>query len=336
MKALFYQRRVFQAGFFILFIFAPILDIFRLDLNLGHFIIFGYNWTLGLEAFQAGDMSALQAAFNVFTRVFLPIGLVIGAGVYVAWKYGRLYCGWLCPHFSVVETINRLMLRASGKPSIWEKKALPREQADASVLTVNKSYWLMVAFAVLFFSFLWAVVLLTYLLPPKTIYDNLFNLELTRNQGIFIGVGTLLLAIEFTFARHLFCRFACAVGVFQSLAWMGNKKAMVVGFNVTRARDCQDCNNACDNACPMRLKPRTVKRNMFTCTNCAECIQACETHNAQTGKTSLLKWVEDECALQVSDSGFGKYPEMPAHCFQQQDGKVQPKVNNDHAERISV
>jgi ferredoxin-type protein NapH len=27
------------------------------------------------------------------------------------------------------------------------------------------------------------------------------------------------------FARHLFCRFGCAVGLFQSLAWMANPKA---------------------------------------------------------------------------------------------------------------
>jgi len=336
MKPLLQQRRTLQVAFFTLFVLAPILDIFRLDLTLGHFIIFGHDWTLGLEPFQRGEMSALHAAFNVFLRVFIPIGLVIGAGVWVAWKYGRLYCGWLCPHFSVVETINRLMLRASGKPSIWEKKPLPEKQADASVLKKNKTYWVLVSLAVLLFSFLWALTALTYLLPPKMIYSNLFSGELTRNQGIFLGVGTLLLAMEFTFARHLFCRYACAVGVFQSLAWMGNKKAMVVGFNVSRARDCQDCNNACDNACPMRLKPRTVKRNMFTCTNCAECIRACDTHNALDNKPSLLKWVQDECALQVSDSGFGKYPKMPASCFQQQHDEDMAQQQDKPVERISV
>jgi len=32
------------------------------------------------------------------------------------------------------------------------------------------------------------------------------------------GAGTVLLSAEFLFARHLFCRFACAVGMFQSVA----------------------------------------------------------------------------------------------------------------------
>ncbi|MCW8957404.1 MAG: hypothetical protein OQL09_11030, partial [Gammaproteobacteria bacterium] len=180
---------------------------------------------------------------------------------------------------------------------------------------------------VLFFSFLWALTFLTYLLPPEVIYTNLFTAELTRNQSIFLLVTTFLLTIEFTFARHLFCRFACAVGVFQSLSWMGNKKAMVIGFNEQHARECQSCNNACDNICPMRLKPRTVKRNMFTCTTCGQCISACQTSQHTRHKIGLLKWVSGECALHVSDRGFGKYPKVPEHCF---DIKVSREPTGNH------
>jgi polyferredoxin len=320
------RRRITQTAFFILFVLAPIFDIFRLDLNLGHFIIFGQDWTLGLEQFQRGNMTTGEAVFNIVTRVFLPLALVAGLLIGTAWKFGRLYCGWLCPHFSVVETINQFMFRASGKPSLWEKHILPAKQADASLITPNKKYWLHTGIAILFFSFLWAVTFLTYLLPPNEIYHNLFNASLTRNQSIFIGVARVLLTIEFTFARHLFCRFACAVGVFQSLAWMGNKRAMVVGFNDKRATECHQCNNACDNACPMRLHPRSIKRKMFTCTTCAQCISACSTFSEQHNKSGLLKWVADDCALHVSDRGFGKFPQLPAHCFEQ-NKKTQMNAN---------
>ena len=47
-------RQTTQAGFFLLFVFSPVFDIFRLDLNLKHFILFGYDWTLGLDDFLAG------------------------------------------------------------------------------------------------------------------------------------------------------------------------------------------------------------------------------------------------------------------------------------------
>jgi hypothetical protein len=36
--------------------------------------------------------------------------------------------------------------------------------------------------------------------------------------------ATTVLSLEFLFARHLFCRFGCAIGIFQSFAWMTNKR----------------------------------------------------------------------------------------------------------------
>ncbi|MBU0500536.1 MAG: 4Fe-4S binding protein [Gammaproteobacteria bacterium] len=299
------QRAWFQAGFFVLFVAAPPLDIFRLDLSLGHFILLGQDWTLGIDGFLAGREGIGQASFNIFWRGFLPLFGGAALFLWIAWRFGRLYCGWLCPHFSVVEVVNHLMWRASGKPSLWERKPLPRLQPDGSLAVPDRRYWPAVIIAVLAFSFAWALALLTYLLPPAEIYRNLFSGQLTPNQLRFLVAATLAFAVEFSLARHLFCRFGCAVGLFQSLAWMANNRAMVVGFDTRRARECADCNNACDNACPMRLKPRTLKRKMFTCTECAECISACHTKKSDRG--GLLHWVSGTNALPVV-TGRG-YPE---------------------------
>lgn len=298
-KRLQHFRGWFQAGFFLLFVLAPPLDIFRFDLTQNHFILFGMPWTLGMDAFINGEIGPAQAALNVVLRGFLPLLLIGGTLLWTAWRYGRLYCGWLCPHFSVVERINNFMRRASGKPSLWEAEPLPARQPDGSLLPRSPGYWLVTVLAAAGFALLWAVVLLTYLLPPAEIYHNLLNASLTPNQLRFIGIASLLLCIDFLFARHLFCRFGCAVGLFQSLAWMANTRAMVVGFDKRRASACQSCNNACDNVCPMRLKPRTIKRRMFTCTECAQCISACD--QVQQGKPGggLLQWVDGERALPV-------------------------------------
>lgn len=304
------RRAAFQVGFFTLFVLAPVLDILRLDLTQGHFILLGWDWTLGLDGFIAGEDGPGTAALNLVVRGFLPILLVGGGLLWTAWRFGRLYCGWLCPHFSVVELINGLMRRASGRPSLWERRPLPEEQPDGIRLVPNPWYWVPTLIAVLGFAFLWALVLLTYLLPPSEVYGNLIQGTLTRNQTIFLTAGTLALTIEFSLARHFFCRFGCAVGLFQSLAWMANDRAMVVGFDTRRAAACQSCNNACDNACPMRLKPRTLKRRMFTCTECAECISACSQVQSKAGAppsprldapqtASLLRWVDGAAALPV-------------------------------------
>lgn len=297
--ALQHRRAWFQIGFFVLFVLAPPLDLFRLDLIKGNFILFGHDWTLELADFQQGLIGPLEAAWNLVWRGFLPLAALVVAFIWVSWRFGRLYCGWLCPHFSVVELINGLMRRANGRPSVWERRPLPPQQPDGRVVHPNRWYWIPTVLGVLAFAFLWALTLLTYLLPPFEIYHNLLTGGLTRNQGLFLAVGTLLLAIEFGFARHLFCRFACAVGLFQSLAWMGNDRAMVVGFDTQGAAACRDCNNACDNACPMRLQPRTLKRKMFTCTECAECISACTQVQARAGRSTLLRWVEGDRALPV-------------------------------------
>jgi len=311
------MRFLFRTAFFLLFLVAPPLDLLRFDLTLGHAILFGQPWVIGVDRFAAGDIGAGHLALNVLTRVLLPI-LAVGALIIgVAYKWGRLYCGWLCPHFSVVEMINDLMQRTLGKHSIWDRQRLPEKRADGSLLKPSKIWWPVTLVAALGFAFLWAVALLTYLLPPMEIYSNLWHATLTPNHARFIGVATLLLFIEFTLARHLFCRFGCAVGLFQSLAWMANKRAMVVGFDHIRGKACTDCNSACDNACPMRLHPRTLKRSMFTCTQCGQCIQACEQVQQANPQGTLLQWVDEACALDKSDRGLGHHPDVPRDCFKQ-------------------
>lgn len=311
------QKRLwYRTAFFALFVLAPPLDILRLDLYLGHFILFGQHWTLGIDALAQGTASPGETAMNIILRGFLPLALIVGTGVWVSWKYGRLYCGWLCPHFSVVEAINALMRRAWGRPTLWEKHSLPTQLPDGRNIVPKAGYWISVILAVFGFSFLWALSLLTYLLPPDVIYHNLLTGDLTRNQSVFLSVATVLLMIEFTFARHLFCRFGCAIGLFQSLVWMANKRAMVVGFNRSRVESCTECNAACDNACPMRLNPRSIKRHMFTCTQCGQCLEACEQVQANRQQTSLMKWVSRDCALDVSDRDFGRKPDDIDGCYE--------------------
>lgn len=318
------KRRWLQAAFFLLFVLAPPLDIFRIDLTLGHLVFFGMDWTLGLDGWMRGEAGTGAAVLNLFLRGLLPIVVVVGVFAWTAWRYGRLYCGWLCPHFSVVETINGILRRAWGRPTLWEREALPDTRADGRSLPPRPIYWPLFVIAVTGFAFLWAVVLLTYLLPPAQIYSNLLHASLTVNQTVFISAAIVAFVIEFAFARHLFCRFGCAVGVFQSFVWMANKRAMVVGYDRTRAADCRSCDAQCEHACPMRLKPRDIKRHMFNCTECGRCLEACEQVQAggpgNSGKIQapLLQWVQGACALDASDREFGRRPKVSAHCFQRE------------------
>ena len=286
------RRRFFQFGFFALFLFAPALDLLRFDLNDTQLWVLGMRWTLGIDAFRAGQISANEVALNIVLRAFLPAIVLIGTFLGVAWRWGRLYCGWLCPHFSLVETLNDILQRACGKLSLWDKHATKHGTRAPQAL-----WWPVFAFSCALFGFLWAITLLTYLLPPAQIWGNLIHGTLTPNQARFLVIGSAVFTAEFAFARHLFCRFGCAVGLFQSLVWMANPKGMVVAFDRDNARDCRTCTtahspqgSACDNGCPMRLNPRNIKRMMFSCVQCGQCLDNCDESQGAQQREPVLEW----------------------------------------------
>lgn len=305
-------RRRTQIGFFVLFLLAPALNLLRFDLYETQLWFLGFRWSLGIDALVHGQVTPTQAALNILLRAFLPAVLFIAVFLGIAYRYGRVYCGWLCPHFSAVEALNSLLHRACGKLSIWDRTVTQR-----AGIAPSPRWWPLFGLSCLIMGFLWAITLLTYLLPPKVIWGGLFTGTLTLNQLRFLLVGTTVFTLEFAFARHLFCRFGCAVGLFQSLAWMANPRGMVVAFTRERARDCKTCRhethegsalagtaaltalpgNACDATCPMRLQPRNIKRLMFSCVQCGQCLNACDATQTAQHRTPTLQWQIGEAAL---------------------------------------
>ena len=309
-------RLVTRSAFFLLYLLAPVFDLLRFDLTTQKFIFLRLEWNIGIDAFRAEQISAFDILLNFAGLIFLPVASLIAVGAFISWKWGLLYCGWLCPHESVVEIVNNLMRRASGKLTLWGRSTLPEQQLDGTHIKPNKRWWLITAIVISLLAFTWAISLLTYLLPPKEIYENLLNASFTPAQLIFLSIATTLFIIEFTFARHLFCRFGCSLGLFQSLMWMLNKKAMVVGFDRSRVKECVSCDKSCEIACPIQLKPRSIKRKIYSCSQCMRCIDACESVQVHQGKEiPLLQMINKECALDKSARDFGKKAKIPRHCY---------------------
>lgn len=291
-----------KIAFFALFLFAPLLNIFRFDLDLGHFIFFGQAWTINIDSILHGGGDSVDAAIKIFVRVLLPGMAFVAITGLLIWKYGRIYCGWLCPHFSVVELINDLMLSKLNRVTLWEK-ATQKSQGLLPKLTVF--------FAALSMAFVWALGLLSYLLAPQALLADLASFDLGFGASIFITVATLVFTADFIFARHVFCKYGCALGLFQSLIWMANNKAMVIKFDRARAKACRECESynkhkPCDQACPMRLPTRNMKRAKFTCTQCVQCVSACNTVQKNNPDGGLLKWVSGDEAVSV-DRPASKY-----------------------------
>ncbi len=285
-------RRTTQVGFFVLFLLAPALNLLRFDLDHTQLWVLGMRWNLGIDALLRGESTATQAALDIMWRGMLPLLLLVAGFLAVAWRWGRLYCGWLCPHFSLVELLNDLLHRACGKLSVWDAQPTLRGGRQP-----QRRWWPLFALSCLVCGFTWAITLLSYLLPPAEVWGNLLAGQSTPNQARFLLIATGVFTAEFLFARHLFCRFGCAVGLFQSLAWMANPRGLVVAFDRDRARDCRSCSTpaapagaACDQVCPMRLKPRNIKRLMFSCVQCGQCLSACDTSHGARNQAPSLEW----------------------------------------------
>lgn len=270
-------RTASKTAFFLLFLLAPTLNIFRFDLTLGHAFILGFEWHIPID-FQA---DAVTLGLQVLLFLLLPVVSLIVLGIWISWKYGRIYCGWLCPHFSVVEWINKLMEKHLGKTTLYE----PRFKAVSGRLRAVPVF-----LAALAMGFVWALALLSYLLPPLPLYRDVFTGQAGLYSYIFLGVATGVFVADFLFARHLFCKYGCAIGLAQSFVWMTNRKAWQVRFPKSRAKLCQECDDyACEQACPMRLNVRSLKRVKFACTQCQKCIAACEAKPHVQG-IPVLQW----------------------------------------------
>ena len=278
-------RLISRSVFFLLFLLAPVLDIFRLDLTLGHFIFFGYDWTLELA--PAAGQSAASVFSQLFWRLALPVLLTVIVLIVFVWRWGRIYCGWLCPHFSVLEWLDSKMHYWLGRRSLWEKSSSGARPGSRTVLF----FWILAC------SFLWAVSLLSYLIPPLPLWQGIFRLQVDTYPLIFMCAATVLFFIEFTLARHWFCRYGCAVGIFQSLIWAANPRGLVIGYRKERGKDCRDC-HACDQVCPMRLPPRAHKQRKITCTQCRLCIDTCAEVQKHNPAGSLLYWASGDDARQ--------------------------------------
>ena len=67
-------RRVLQAGFFALFLLAPALDLLRFDLHEAQLWVLGQRWTLGIAAFQRGEITANEVAISILLRGIVLFG----------------------------------------------------------------------------------------------------------------------------------------------------------------------------------------------------------------------------------------------------------------------
>ncbi len=265
-----------QPFFWVLFFLSPALNIFRVDVINEQLIFLGQSYP-----------------FEMQYLMWLPLGFYGGVflvGIVTAF-FGRLFCGWACPHNIMTEwtKVFRGLLAIEALPNGFkrlQKKYPALNTKTAKVFSVLVS--IVITYVTMF-------LLFGYVLP----FDWMLNQYATGPHPTFVMGQVLftLVAVFLMYSGHLFCKMCCPYGLAQSISAYsaGKWRPMEIKFTGNRQNDCGTC-TGCQQVCPVDIDPRdfehgTVKVGQFQgCWNCGECIDACNQVHETQEKSSLLKF----------------------------------------------
>lgn len=271
----FFRTVLVQPLFWALFLLSPVLGVFQIDVINKQVIFLGNSYPIGFET------------LGWFPIFFFSCVLII-AGVCTLW--GRLFCGWICPHNTMSEWLQpiRMLIGFGQKPYFvtnWERK-FPFLKVGHKLLSIG---W---ATAVVYII---GTLIIFYFLPPAWYVERIQ----TGTMPFIVWASTfmtMILGYYFLYSGHWFCRSACPYGLLQALsAYQGGKWTPMeiryqYGENLNPCKACR----ACESACPIDIDPRNPKNLVVGigegCFNCGECIDACHYVQHYHGKQGFLRF----------------------------------------------
>jgi len=257
----FFRGLLVQPVFALLFFLAPVFDVFRVDMIHSRLIFLRQSYP-----FEFRYMMWLPVAFYG--------GVILVGIVSVVW--GRLFCGWVCPHNTLSEW-TRPFRAVFGREEYGNglKKLFRKFPAI-------KFFWQLLSFPLaIWITFKLSVLLSAYVVPMSWIQAQYAShhphIALVWGNGLFALIGMFML-----YCGHDFCRTSCPYGMLQAMSAYqeGKWMPMEVRFaGKSIEADCKTC-TACQQICPVQIDPRKPENLIvgvhYGCFNCGECIDACK------------------------------------------------------------
>jgi polyferredoxin len=288
-------RRLSQLLFFLLIIFAPVLDLFRFDVDTKSLIVFGNEWDLGLQEDFYIDQSfenVSHIAWQFFLKAILPWLGILAVFPILGVITGRFFCGWSCPEGAIFELFDFLTVKVFGRRSLFTRKGNDPEGPSKHRIF----YGALALFCMIVIPLFGGIVLTGYFVNPATVWSQVMNWEFSFGvKAGIIGVAIYML-ISSLIVRHVLCKYVCSAGLMLMMFGWASPLSLRIKADEARLSYCTDCKN-CEKACFMNVKPRgLVFRKNINCVNCGECIEACK-KELGTEKTIFSFTSSDICTL---------------------------------------
>jgi len=245
-------RRTTQILTILLIIAIPILN------KKGITVITGTLYSLAIDGIWITDpLSGFQMIISSFSAdSALLLSMLIP--VALAFAFGRVFCGWMCPQNFISEIFDvihdKLKIKRLFNPRLSAK---PR-------------YAIMILLLI-------AALLLGFPVANLISAPGIISVQITKYfyEGI-VGIELALIGIiilsEMFLVRRCWCNYVCPVGSFLGLFRF--KKTMKVVYKEDKEHVCGGCME-CVTACQLGLNPMEGKIYPL-CHNCGDCIKACD------------------------------------------------------------
>lgn len=253
-------------------------------------------------------LDVLHRRFHLFGLTFaaqdlwMAFFLITGMGFslfFITSLFGRIWCGWACPHSVFLEQVFRPIERLIEGDSVARKK-LDKKEWDAEKIAKRAT-----KYGIYFFiAAIIAHLFLAYFISIPELYQWMTsNPHEHWGAFVFMAVATGIIYLNFTWFREQLCLVICPYGRLQSA--LIDDDSLIIGYDENRGEprgpakkegvgDCIDCVR-CVQVCPTGIDIRQGLQ--MECIGCANCIDACDIIMAKLNRPKGLIRYDSQAGL---------------------------------------
>ncbi len=213
-----------------------------------------------------------------FWLAFFPLSGIGFTLIVFSALWGRVWCGYACPHTVFLEGVFRRVERWLEGSAAQRKRAAKVAWTAGLVLrrVVKYAIWMAIAFVL-------AHTMLGYFMPAREVLAAITGPPGAHPTAFwFVTILTLIVYFNFAWFREQLCIVICPYGRLQGVLY--DRDTVNVGYDRKRGEprgrhdaaqrgDCIDCFR-CVAVCPTGIDIRNGTQ--LECVGCANCVDACD------------------------------------------------------------